>query len=83
VQAAGTATTTVTNGFDLYNGSTWTTTQPYQVVTTLNGTTPASGFVQLTAAQLAGFQQIRPDTSSSPAGTNAMTYNSITYSCYH
>lgn len=87
-QAAGAETGSLTNGFDLYNGTAnnpgvWTTTQPLQLVGKLNGTTNVVFSANFTAAQLAGYTQMRWDSTGTPSDTNNITINSVGWAAYH
>jgi hypothetical protein len=78
----GTTSDAITNGFDLYDGQRWTTTQPIRYSVTCFATTNTVGGTNLSAAQLAGWQAIRPGGRGTPNGTNTWTC-ADNYSSFH
>jgi hypothetical protein len=73
----------ITNGFDVYNGTRWTTTQPLQAITQLNGVNQAVSSTTFTAAQLAGIQAIRPGSTATTTSAVTNVIDEISYSSFH
>ena len=79
----GTDTSTVTNYFDLYNGTTWSTSLPLSMQGKLANGTNVAWTANFTAAQLAGYSQIRPGGVAAGVNIQQCSIDSVSYQSIH
>jgi hypothetical protein len=79
----GTDTSTVTNYFDLYNGTTWSTSLRLSCQGKLANGTNVAWTATFTPAQLAGYQQIRPGGVAAGVNIQQCSIDAITYGSFH
>lgn len=79
----GTDTSTVTNYMDLYNGTTWSTSLPLSLQGKLANGTNVAWTATFTAAQLAGYQAMRPGGVAGGVNIQQCSIDGWTYASFH